>query len=181
MFNKLNEILLISQGVSTMNYFKDVTNDGPIKAFTCFSTAFISWLLGTFTPLWTILFIIFLLILTDMILGCKVSLINNSKLESRKFWKTLRKFCWCCAIIWFSHEIDKDIFTSFNAHLVEFFSGAIAGVELWSILENLTALHPDGPWKLLNKFIKSKGEKYLDITIDREDLPKVKGIVKKIK
>ena len=109
MFNKLNEILLISQGVSTMNYFKDVINDGPIKAFTCLSAAFISWLLGTFTPLWTILFIIFLLILTDMILGCKVSLINNSKLESRKFWKTLRKFCWCCAIIWFSHEIDKDI------------------------------------------------------------------------
>ena len=74
-----------------------------------------------------------------------------------------------------------DILKSFDAHLVEFFAGAIAGVELWSIIENLSTLYPDGPWKILNKFIKSKGEKYLDITIDKEDLPKVKQLVKKIK
>ena len=29
--------------------------------------------------------------------------------------------------------------------------------------------------------IKSKGEKYLDITIDKDDLPKVEKMIKKIK
>lgn len=103
------------------------------------------------------------------------------KCESRKFWKTLRKIGWAGAIVWFANAIDVNILISFNAHLVEFFAGIIAGVELWSILENLSTLYPDGPWRILNKFLKSKGEKYLDITIDKEDLPKIKKLVKKIK
>lgn len=116
-----------------------------------------------------------------MVLGCKVAIKNNKKCESRKLWKTLRKFGWCTAIVWFANAIDVSILTSFDAHLVEFFAGAIAGVELWSVIENLSTLYPNGPWKVLSKFIKSKGEKYLDITIEKEDLPKIKEIVKKIK
>lgn len=78
-------------------------------------------------------------------------------------------------------SIDANILVSIDANLVEFFAGLIAGVELWSVIENLATLYPDGPWKLLNKFIRKKGEKYLDITIDREDLPKIRKLVKKIK
>lgn len=171
----------MSQGVSTMNYFKDMIDDGPTKFIMCVLTAIMSWLSGSFAPLWITLLILLLLILSDAFLGCKVSRKSNNKCESRRLWKTLRKFGWCGAIVWFANRIDMDILKSFDAHLVEFFAGAIAGVELWSIIENLSTLYPDGPWKILNKFIKSKGEKYLDITIDREDLPKVKQLVKKIK
>ena len=50
-----------------------------------------------------------------------------------------------------------------------------------ALIESLQSLDPTGPWKVFSKFIKSKGEKYLDITIDKEDLPKVKKMIKKIK
>ena len=181
MFNRLLECVTLSQGVATMNYFKDIAYEGPVKLFTCLVSGAISWLASSFAPLGTVLIILLLLVLVDAFLGCKVSLSKGLKCESRRFWKTLRKFCWCGAIVWFADAIDRNILVSFEAHLVEFFAGIIAGVELWSVLENLTALYPDGPWKILKKFIKSKGEKYLDITIDREDLPKIKKLVKKIK
>lgn len=180
MFNNCN-ILLLGQWVSTMNYFKDITGDGPLKVLACLFAGATSWVVGSFTPLWTILFLLLLLVFVDAFLGCKISLKKGMKCESRRFWKTLRKLGWCGAIVWFANRIDADILVSFDAHLVEFFAGAVAGVELWSIIENLAELYPDGPWKLLNKFIRKKGEKYLDITIDREDLPKIKKLVKKIK
>ena len=180
MFNNCN-ILLLGQGVSTMNYFKDMIDDGPAKFATCIITGAASWVAGTFAPIWTVLLILCIFIFTDAFLGCKVSRSQGKKCESRRFRKTLRKFGWASAIVWFSNAVDVHILTSFNAHLVEFFAGAIAGVELWSILENLATLYPDGPWRILKKFLKTKGEKYLDITIDKEDLPKVKKLVKKIK
>lgn len=181
MLNKLHTYFLLSQGVSSMNYFKEIIGDGPAKNLTCLLTAASSYIIGSFVPLYSILLVLLILVVTDAILGCKVSLKRGNKCESRRLWKTLRKFGWCGAIVWFANRINTDILVSFDAHLVEFFAGAIAGVELWSIIENLSELYPNGPWKVLSKFIKAKGEKYLDITIDKEDLPKVKTLVKKIK
>lgn len=181
MLNKIYNFLLTTQGVSTMNYFKELTNDGVSKFISCILTGTISWIGGSFAPIWIVLLILGMIIFTDAFLGCKVAMKKGIKCESRKFWKTLRKIGWAGAIVWFANAIDVNILISFNAHLVEFFAGIIAGVELWSILENLSTLYPDGPWRILNKFLKSKGEKYLDITIDKEDLPKIKKLVKKIK
>lgn len=181
MLNKIHQYFLLSQGVSSMNYFKELFSDGPAKFISCLITGTFSWVAGSFTPLWTVLFILLLIILVDAYLGGKIAFKNQKKFESRRLWKTLRKFGWCGVIIWFANQIDANILASIDAHLVEFFAGLIAGVELWSVIENLATLYPDGPWKLLNKFIRKKGEKYLDITIDREDLPKIRKLVKKIK
>ena len=66
------------------------------------------------------------------------------------------------------------------AHLIEYvlfgpdasviLSGGITAIvtltELWSILENLNTLNPDGPWKMLSKFLKKKGEEYTGIDLD---------------
>lgn len=38
--------------------------------------------------------------------------------------------------------------------------------ELWSILENLNTLNPDGPWKALSRFLKKKGEDYTGIELE---------------
>ena len=37
--------------------------------------------------------------------------------------------------------------------------------EIWSILENLNTLDPDGPWRILGKYLKKKGEDYAGINI----------------
>lgn len=38
--------------------------------------------------------------------------------------------------------------------------------ELWSIIENINTLDPDGPWRILGKFLKKKGEDYTGIDLE---------------
>lgn len=63
--------------------------------------------------------------------------------------------------------IDQFIITSIDLHAVEFIAGAIALIEFWTLLENLSVIHPHWRiWKLLSKFVKKKGEQILDVKLD---------------
>lgn len=181
MINTINNILLNSQCIIIMNYFRELFNGGIIKFISCLLTGLIGWASSYFAPIWSIILITCLFILIDTVLGTKVSLSNGGKLESRKLRKTINKLGNAILIITCCHLMDVEILTSINAHLVEAFSGIVCGVELWSMIESLQSLDPTGPWKVFSKFIKSKGEKYLDITIDKKDLPKVEKMIKKVK
>lgn len=65
--------------------------------------------------------------------------------------------------------IEKFIITSINLHAVEFIAGAIALVEFWSLLDNLSIIHPDWKiWGLLKRKVKKEGEELLDMTLDKE-------------
>ena len=181
MINTINNILLNSQCIIIMNYFRELFNGGPIKFIACLLSGMVGWFSSYFAPIWSIILVTCFFILIDTVLGTKVSLSNGGKLESRKLRKTINKLGNAILIITCCHLMDVEILTSVNAHLVEAFSGIVCGVELWSMIESLQSLDPTGPWKVFSKFIKSKGEKYLDITIDKDDLPKVKKMIKKIK
>ena len=181
MINTVNNILLNSQCIIIMNYFRELFNGGPIKFIACLLSGIVGWFSSYFAPIWSIILVTCFFILIDTVLGTKVSLSNGGKLESRKLRKTINKLGNAILIITCCHLMDVEILTSVNAHLVEAFSGIVCGVELWSMIESLQSLDPTGPWKVFSKFIKSKGEKYLDITIDKEDLPKVEKMIKKIK
>lgn len=176
----LNNLIQL-QSVATVNYFKEIFNEGPIKMLTCIGTGIIGMISTYFTPIHTVILVVLLLIIADAVLGARVALSKGGKIETRKLWSTVKKFAYACMIISFGYMIDLEILRSFDAHLVEFFAGMISGVELWSMIENLQTLDPSGPWKIFSKFIKTKGEKYLEITIDKEDLPKIKQLCKKIK
>ena len=181
MINTVNNILLNSQCIIIMNYFRELFNGGPIKFIACLLSGMVGWFSSYFAPIWSIILVTCFFILIDTVLGTKVSLSNGGKLESRKLRKTINKLGNAILIITCCHLMDVEILTSINAHLVEAFSGIVCGVELWSMIESLQSLDPTGPWKVFSKFIKSKGEKYLDITIDKEDLPKVEKLIKKVK
>lgn len=181
MLRTINNIIIQSQSVATANYFKELFTDGPIKFFTCVGTTILGAMSSFFLPIWITILSVNVLTIIDMILGIRVSILNGIKPQSRKLWSTIKKLGWSTMIISCAHLTDTFIIPSINTHLVEAFAGMIAGVELWSIVENLHTLDPTGPWRIFEKFIKSKGEKYLDITIDKKDLPKVKTLVKKIK
>ena len=181
MINTVNNILLNSQCIIIMNYFRELFNGGPIKFIACLLSGMVGWFSSYFAPIWSIILVTCFFILIDTVLGTKVSLSNGGKLESRKLRKTINKLGNAILIITCCHLMDVEVLTSVNAHLVEAFSGIVCGVELWSMIESLQSLDPTGPWKVFSKFIKSKGEKYLDITIDKEDLPKVEKIIKKVK
>lgn len=65
--------------------------------------------------------------------------------------------------------IERFIVTSINLHAVEFVAGAIVLVEFCELLKNLGRLHPEWKiWNILRKVIKKKGEKFLDIELDKE-------------
>ena len=181
MINTFNNILLNSQCIIIMNYFRELFNGGPIKFIACLLSGIVGWFSSYFAPIWSIILVTCFFILIDTVLGTKVSLSNGGKLESRKLRKTINKLGNAILIITCCHLMDVEVLTSVNAHLVEAFSGIVCGVELWSMIESLQSLDPTGPWKVFSKFIKSKGEKYLDITIDKDDLPKVKKLIKKVK
>lgn len=181
MFKYFNKVITEASSVATMNYFKEFVNDGPVKFGTCVGTGFLSIITHFFAPIWTPILAAGILIIIDMILGIKVSLSRNIPFQSRRLWATLKKIGWSSMAISCAHLMDTYILVSFDAHLVEAFAGMIGGVELWSIVENLQSLDPTGPWKIFKKFIRSKGEKYLDITVDKSDLPKIKRYIKKIK
>ena len=181
MINTVNNILLNSQCIIIMNYFRELFNGGPIKFIACLLSGIVGWFSSYFAPIWSIILVTCFFILIDTVLGTKVSLSNGGKLESRKLRKTINKLGNAILIITCCHLMDVEVLTSVNAHLVEAFSGIVCGVELWSMIESLQSLDPTGPWKVFSKFIKSKGEKYLDITIDKEDLPKVEKMIKKVK
>ena len=181
MINTVNNILLNSQCIIIMNYFRELFNGGPIKFIACLLSGIAGWFSSYFAPIWSIILVTCFFILIDTVLGTKVSLSNGGKLESRKLRKTINKLSNAILIITCCHLMDTEVITSINMHLVEAFSGIVCGVELWSMIESLQSLDPTGPWKVFSKFIKSKGEKYLDITIDKEDLPKVEKMIKKIK
>ena len=181
MINTINNILLNSQCIIIMNYFRELFNGGPIKFIACLLSGMVGWFSSYFAPIWSIILVTCFFILIDTVLGTKVSLSNGGKLESRKLRKTINKLGNAILIITCCHLMDVEILTSVNAHLVEAFSGIVCGVELWSMIESLQSLDPTGPWKVFSKFIKSKGEKYLDITIDKDDLPKVEKLIKKVK
>ena len=181
MINTINNILLNSQCIIIMNYFRELFNGGPIKFIACLLSGIVGWFSSYFAPIWSIILVTCFFILIDTVLGTKVSLSNGGKLESRKLRKTINKLGNAILIITCCHLMDVEVLTSVDAHLVEAFSGIVCGVELWSMIESLQSLDPTGPWKVFSKFIKSKGEKYLDITIDKEDLPKVEKMIKKVK
>ena len=181
MINTFNNILLNSQCIIIMNYFRELFNGGPIKFIACLLSGIVGWFSSYFAPIWSIILVTCFFILIDTVLGTKVSLSNGGKLESRKLRKTINKLGNAILIITCCHLMDVEVLTSVNAHLVEAFSGIVCGVELWSMIESLQSLDPTGPWKVFSKFIKSKGEKYLDITIDKDDLPKVEKLIKKVK
>lgn len=181
MINTINNILLNSQCIIIMNYFRELFNGGPIKFIACLLSGMVGWFSSYFAPIWSIILVTCFFILIDTVLGTKVSLSNGNKLESRKLRKTINKLGNAILIITCCHLMDVEVLTSVNAHLVEAFSGIVCGVELWSMIESLQSLDPTGPWKVFSKFIKSKGEKYLDITIDKDDLPKVEKMIKKVK
>ena len=181
MINTINNILLNSQCIIIMNYFRELFNGGPIKFIACLLSGIVGWFSSYFAPIWSIILVTCFFILIDTVLGTKVSLSNGGKLESRKLRKTINKLGNAILIITCCHLMDVEVLTSVNAHLVEAFSGIVCGVELWSMIESLQSLDPTGPWKVFSKFIKSKGEKYLYITIDKDDLPKVEKMIKKIK
>lgn len=127
-----------------------------------------SLLTAYFTPIVGLLFACFACTTVDLWYGLKVAKSQGKKLTSRKTWKgTLTKLRDEFIMIMLGHILEFNIM---GAEGMTILSGGttvlICLTELWSILENLNTLNPDGPWRILKAFLKKKGEDYTGIEID---------------
>lgn len=127
-----------------------------------------SLLTAYFAPIVGLLVACFACTTVDLFYGLRVAKKQEKKLTSRKNWKgTLTKIRDEFTIIMLGHLIEYSIM---GAESITLLSGGatvlICLTELWSILENLNTLDPDGPWRILGKFLKQKGEQYTGIEID---------------
>ena len=124
-----------------------------------------------FAPIWYLLVICFATTTLDMIYGVKVARKLKQKIESSKNWDgTLRKIKDEAIILAILHGIEWAVFDESGVFLLTGGAAVIITLtEVWSIIENLNTLDPKGPWRLLGKFLKKKGEDYTGIDLNFED------------
>ena len=123
---------------------------------------------GFFAPIKYLLLICFATTVVDMICGIRVAKTFKKKIESGKNWKgTLHKIMDEFTIIALAHGIEWAILDETGVFLLTGgVTAIIALTEFWSIIENLNTLDPNGPWRIIGKFLKKKGEDYTGIELD---------------
>lgn len=149
------------------NMFKEVSNNTLIGKITITGGALLT---SYFTPIVGLLVACFACSTVDMLYGIKVAKRQCQKITSRKNWKgTLLKIKDEFSLIMLAHLIEFTVLGDISTTIL---SGSVAAIialtELWSILENLNTLNPDGPWRSLSKFLKKKGEGYIGTELNFE-------------
>ena len=130
-----------------------------------------SFLTAFYSPIVALLVCCFAFTAVDMFYGIKVACKNKKKIESHRGWKgTLTKIADEWTIISLARLLEWSIMGEQGVFvLTGGITVIIALTELWSILENLNTLNPNGPWKALGKFLKKKGEDYIGSEIELGD------------
>ena len=124
-----------------------------------------------YSPISALLLCCFAFTIADMLYGMKVSRRFKRKITSKRNWKgTLTKILDEFSIISLARLLEWSVMDEQGVFvLTGGVTIVIALTELWSILENLHTLNPDGPWKALGKFLKKKGEDYIGTDIELND------------
>lgn len=121
-----------------------------------------------FTPIIGLLITCFATSFVDMVYGIQVAKMQHSKITSSKTRRgTWNKMKAEFAIIALARLLEFTVVGTTGVFVLT--GGAtviITLTELWSILENLNTLYPNGPWRSLGKYLKKKGEVYTGIDLD---------------
>ena len=124
-----------------------------------------------FTPILGLLLTCFTTTIVDMLYGFKLAHKQHKKITSDRNRKgTLTKLRDEFAIICLARMVEFTVMGTSGVFILT--GGAtviIALTEIWSILETLNTLNPNGPWRTLSKFLKKKGEDYTGIDLDTND------------
>jgi len=125
-------------------------------------------LAGYLSPIIGLLVACFSLTTVDLIYGLKVAHKQKQKITSDKTWHgTIAKIFDEFVIILLARILEYTVLGTEGVFVLTGGITAIIGLtELWSILENLNTLDPNGPWRALGKFLKKKGEDYTGIELE---------------
>lgn len=119
-------------------------------------------------PIQYLLLICFAATFVDMICGWRVARKFKQKLESGKNWSgTLRKLIDEFTILALAHGLEWAVMNESGVFVLTGGTTVIITLtEMWSILENLNTVDPNGPWRMLGRFLKKKGEDYTGVELN---------------
>lgn len=154
-------------GEQTMSIFKNMFS----SAEKVMASA-LAGLAAIYAPLYVPILALSFIIIVNAFYEYKVSkqkgeqLLTRLRKETAKVFYKLRD---AIVAVCGAFTIEKFIITSINFHAIEFIAGAIALIEFWSLLENLSILHPNWKiWTILQKKVKKTGEELLDLDLNKE-------------
>lgn len=120
------------------------------------TTAILTALGGFFLPLYSLMFGMFVMVNADMVTGMLAARQRGEVLSSAKMKRTVIKMIvYACAIILF-HVLDATILSAKDLYLAQGATGIIAGVELFSVLENMYSITGNQVFYLLTQWAKKK-------------------------
>lgn len=136
----------------------------------------ISTLISNFyLPIIPVIAICFGLTVIDLLYGIKVAKIQGV-IESRRTWTgTIKKMIDTFTLLTMVRGIELYLLAGITGTVIIGSVATIIGLtELWSILENMNTLNPDGPWRAVSKFMKIKGSGIIGTDIEQliNDNPK---------
>lgn len=133
-----------------------------------------TFVVNFFVPIIPIVLTCWLCIFIDMYYGIKVAVMLNKdkpnyKVESRLSWRgTIVKLKDTATLLILTQAIET--FVIGGESPLSILTGTAAVVitltELWSIIENLNTLNPQGPWRVFAAVLRKKGEKHLDVDLE---------------
>ena len=140
-----------------------------------------SFITAIITPVVGLFIACFAFTVVDMIYGIKVAKRQHKKITSDKNWNgTIRKIIDEFTIIGLARLLEYVVLGSNGVFVL---TGGVTVIvsltELWSILENLNTLNPQGPWRALSAFLTKKGEDYTGINLEEDEHNSDNSVVKK--
>lgn len=133
-----------------------------------FTASTIAGLLSLYAPTYAPIIALASITVINTFYAVRVNTKNNRKKTGLKelikmFYRIRDSIVAICG----AFTIDKFIITSVDLHAVEFIAGAISLIEFWTLLENLSQIHPNWKiWTLLSRLVRKKGEQLLDVKLE---------------
>lgn len=133
-----------------------------------FAASTIAGLLSLYAPTYAPIIALASITVINTFYAVRVNTKNNRKKTGLKelikmFYRIRDSIVAICG----AFTIDKFIITSVDLHAVEFIAGAISLIEFWTLLENLSQIHPNWKiWTLLSRLVRKKGEQLLDVKLE---------------
>ena len=129
-------------------------------------------ILSLFAPIKATIICTLVFVAVDFIFGVLASREESRRqgkqwyFSSQEAWRTVRKSCFVLLTIVMTWLVESCVLDFMNLHLTRMVAGVICGVEMWSLLENISVLSDAKIFVWLRKYVHRRIEQSVGSTID---------------